>query len=103
MQIVLQSGADPWGVVSVPGEYDTITIALWRNPNSHVRGLLDRNFGYQDGSVLRLNDLAIDLKTALPADQRMLLAPHYSDSAGYAGSGSGSPIKGKYYTALPRE
>ena len=99
-QVVLQDGADPWGVVSIPGEYDTITIALWRNPGNHTRGTLDRNFGYQDGSILRLSDLAIK-PDGLPANERMVIAPHYSDSAAYQNSSTGAA--NTYYTALPRE
>jgi prepilin-type N-terminal cleavage/methylation domain-containing protein len=88
-----------WGLADGAAAYGTITIALWRNPVNHTRGPLDRNFGYQDGSVTRLLNLIVK-PSGLP-DDRLVTAPHYSNSGTYAGTSTEKDDT--YHTALPRE
>jgi prepilin-type N-terminal cleavage/methylation domain-containing protein len=97
-QVVLQEATNAeWGVGGTAVPWGTITIAAWVLRGSHTRGSVDRNFGYQDGAVIRLSELVV--KADGQPDDRLVTAPYNSDGAGYQGTSAGKDAA--YYTALP--
>ena len=49
---------------------DHVTISFWRGESTHLRGLVDGNYGYDDGSVRRHSGVAI-------GDERMVRIPEW--------------------------
>lgn len=59
---------DPASAVFWANQGQTLTIAYWRNGNRQDRGLYDTSYAYDDGSVLRFNEVRV-------GDDRMVYVP----------------------------
>jgi competence protein ComGC len=65
---------------------DHVTISFWRLETTHLRGVEDGNYGYEDGSVIRHSRVGI-------ADDRMVRIPEWVNHNSWSnGSGWGTQV-----------
>ena len=63
------------------GQGTNLTLSRWELPTSHMRGAIDMNFVFTDGSVDRLTDVGVNDPLHSPSlDERMVRVPNYHNS-----------------------
>jgi prepilin-type N-terminal cleavage/methylation domain-containing protein len=77
---------NPWGA--------KLAIAMWYTNRTFLRGPVDRNFGYADGSVIRHDGIALD-SSGWPADDRFTTVGMYNSPS--------SNTNGAWHDIVPRE